>query len=142
MKINEIWGGGSLRGIAGELAKHYGGQANYDVTQKYRQQRSADAKIKKDQNTQTVPPQGSKQPVPTPATQPTQQAEPASRLGMSWIDTTMGIGIKPATQTSPTMAFYQKKYYILNNLGQWLTTNKRPVPETMSALLNQALEQT
>lgn len=74
--------------------------------------------------------------------QSTQQAEPISRLGPGWADTTLGISIKPATKTSPTMAFYQKKYYILNNLGQWLTTNKRPVPDTMSSLLNQALEQT
>ena len=83
------------------------------------------------------------------AIQPVQPVAPntaVSKLGPNWIDTTLGISIKPATQTSPTMAFYQKKYYILTNKGQWnkgqwLTANRRPVPDTMAALLNQALEQ-
>ena len=65
-----------------------------------------------------------------------------SRLGPGWKDTSLGISIKPATQKDPTFAYYQKKYYILDNLGRWLTSNKRPVPDTLSALLNQALEQT
>ena len=78
------------------------------------------------------------------ATQATVQpaAEPTSKLGTGWTDTSLGISIKPATQTAPTLAYYQKKYYILNNIGQWLTSNKRPVPDTLSAVLNQALEQT
>ena len=78
------------------------------------------------------------------ATQATVQpaAEPTSKLGTGWTDTPLGISIKPAIQTSPTLAYYQKKYYILNNIGQWLTSNKRPVPDTLSAVLNQALEQT
>lgn len=65
-----------------------------------------------------------------------------SRLGPGWKDTSLGISIKPATQKDPTFAYYQKKYYILDNLGRWLTSNKRPAPDTLSALLNQALEQT
>ena len=65
-----------------------------------------------------------------------------SRLGPDWKDTTLGISIKPATQTSPAIAYYQKKYYVLTNFGKWLTANKRPVPNTMAAILNQALEQT
>ena len=65
-----------------------------------------------------------------------------SKLGPNWKDTTLGISIKPATQTSPAMAYYQKKYYVLTNFGKWLTANNRPVPDTTAVILNQALEQT
>ena len=34
MKVNEIWGGGSLAGVGAELAKKAGGEANWDATAK------------------------------------------------------------------------------------------------------------
>jgi len=81
------------------------------------------------------------EPVAAPQTPATAPQSTPSKLGAGWVDTSLGISIKPATQKDPTFAYYQKKYYILSNSGQWLTDNRRPIPDTKAALLNQALEQ-
>lgn len=99
----------------------------------------------------TVPPTLSQQtgrpnPYMTPqasaTTQTTTQA-PASTSSLpgGWQDFG-GVQIKPATGNSPTLARYKKNLFSLTDTGNWLDQNGRPANVTISAFLNQALDQT
>jgi hypothetical protein len=62
-------------------------------------------------------------------------------VASSWVTTSDGVLIKPATATSPTFAKYNKQIYRLDNEDRWVDIRDKPVTQTMVAVLNQALEQ-
>jgi hypothetical protein len=73
------------------------------------------------------------QATPEPAT----QATPGG-----WITTPDGVQIKPASGVNPTFAKYNKQLYRLTNDDRWVDVRDKPVSQTMTAALNNALEQT
>ena len=58
------------------------------------------------------------------------------------ITTPDGIQIKPASGRNPTFARYNKQLYRLTNDDRWVDVRDKPVSQTMTAALNNALEQT
>lgn len=57
-----------------------------------------------------------------------------------WITRSTGVQIKPASGNNPTMAKYKKNLFLLSNNGKWADQNGRPANTTVSAFLNQALD--
>jgi hypothetical protein len=85
--------------------------------------------------------------IETPATATTAPAqtktEPASQQAPgSWITTPDGVQLKPASGSNPTFARYNKQIYRLTSDDRWVNMSDKPVSQTMTALLNNALEQT
>lgn len=80
---------------------------------------------------------------PATVPQPTAPTAPANATPApgAWQDIN-GIQIKPATGTTPTLARYKKNLFSLTDTGNWLDQNGRPANVTISAFLNQALDQT
>ena len=68
--------------------------------------------------------------------------EQLSRATGGWITTPDGIQIKPASGRNPTFARYNKQLYRLTNDDRWVDVRDKPVSQTMTAALNNALEQT
>jgi hypothetical protein len=58
-----------------------------------------------------------------------------------WANLPGGVQIKPATGKNPTLARYKKNLYSLSKNDQWIDQSGRPVNVTLSAFLDQALEQ-
>jgi hypothetical protein len=78
---------------------------------------------------------------PAPNTPAPQSSAPTASAPSGWQDFG-GVQIKPATGNSPTLARYKKNLFSLTDTGNWLDQNGRPANVTISAFLNQALDQT
>jgi hypothetical protein len=77
--------------------------------------------------------------VTPPTPEPADGTAPASG---GWISTPNGVQLKPATGNNPTVAKYKKEIYRLTSDNRWLDKSDRPVSQTMTVFLNNALEQT
>lgn len=77
-----------------------------------------------------------------PAVTATTPATTKPETSPGWVDTPEGIQIRPAVGNRPTVARYNKQLYVLTNDDRWLDVRDRPVSATLTALLNNALEQT
>lgn len=69
-------------------------------------------------------------------------AQPQPQQAGGWVTTPDGIQIKPASGRNPTFARYNKQLYRLTNDDRWVDVRDKPVSQTMTAALNNALEQT
>lgn len=135
MKINEIWGGGSIGGVAKQLYKRVAGDTNYQADKAFAQKAQTWAKPS---DTPAAPPAApAAAPSPTAAT--LAKAQPAED---GWISTPSGVQVAPATGDHPTVARYNKQVYSLTDKGTWIDVRDKPIGTTLATLLNKALEQT
>lgn len=129
--------GASLGGVGRALARHYGGEENYQATKDWWKNKQIQA-------------MGSGTPAPTSQPASTGAAAPsptAAQLGAQqqqgeWINTANGVQIAPATAQHPTIARYNKQVYSLTDAGTWIDVRDKPIGTTLATILNKALEQT
>ena len=74
--------------------------------------------------------------VPPSVTAPTTTAKQQG----GWTNRPGGVQIKHSSGKNPTLARYKKNLYSLTKNDEWIDQNGRPVNPTMSAFLDQALD--
>jgi hypothetical protein len=139
VKINEIFGGASLGGIGKQLYKKVAGDTNYDADTKFAQ--GLQQKFKKQGWGGKPQPQA---PVTPQAPEAPQAPQPAqSAQDQHWTTMPNGVQLSLATRAgNPTFARYNKQVYRLTPDDRWVDVRDKPVTQTMTSLLNQALGQT